>query len=511
MAHIFTHIIRRSFSPLGFLVFIVFSLETCFSILNPKRALCSEGLIEMGEKNRHYTLEQMPLERKNHYEKNVKIHHAFRTTISQKAGSTFEKIARTFVNDGVLIFPGYLSLETTKSLNDFFALNIKDKKEDPFTKLTTFGATEDVDLLSSPTLKEIIEDPFISHLIAYYLSRHPQIVSWRGYAQGPMVPINFRAWGGDFHYDLNSLLAPAPKIMILLNDVREGGQEMQVIKGTNHFHWRAQTYGESKFSFQEALHYGSKKSITKCYGPAGTLILFDSLMLHRGTRSLLSKRDVITISFGANRPERPFLTLKEPLHIPDHLILIEEEQDTDAIETQRLWRENLTTKSFSDLKPRCNSENLNVFRRFLSENYTNDLMCDTDQTLPLEEDSVRHGSVHLVLRIREGHFQESLRIKELFLESDIEEKYLGPYQEERLLNYVNDIKGQSEAYFLTLEEFVSALSKSQEPQKIRTHLIYLIELVNIGKGQSLKELINFYASYVYQDDKKWAEQKKNAN
>ena len=72
-------------------------------------------------------------------------------------------------------------------------------------------------------------------------------------------------------------------------------------------YWKGSRQKDANFSMEDALHIasgGSKElpGITRCFGPAGTVILFAGQGLHRAIHSKLAKRRVVTFRFKRNVP-----------------------------------------------------------------------------------------------------------------------------------------------------------------------------------------------------------------
>lgn len=118
----------------------------------------------------------------------------------------------------------------------------------------------------------------------------------RGYRQLKTTPVLYRAW--DYHQDLKTKGPYGEvKIMVLLNGVEGEGQAMRIMKSSHKYHWYAESQQQTKYTIDECLHYAKDNCATVCYGPPGTVVLFDTNALHSGHRNEHSERDIFTISY----------------------------------------------------------------------------------------------------------------------------------------------------------------------------------------------------------------------
>lgn len=372
----------------------------------------------------------------------------FQRELSEKLGKSFNNLAKQFEEDGVIILPGFFSKETMEEMQKFFDNQISLKKMDPLLNQASFnGAVDKESNLTDSKAKEVCKAvtswPVLS-VIGHYLGHPPVLANWRGYRLGPSEPVLYRAW--DWHNDQKR---KEVKIMVLLTDVNASGQAMQVIKGSHKHWWNVRTQADTKFNIDESLSLGSENNVTKCFGPAGTLIFFDTNILHRGARSMENLRDVMTFNFLPNKTEmalfpismsqenleadlknsyRGIALTREKINDPkaffietidtdevnnkyDNQKLITTEQDTSPAETIAMVEEYYETPTYEHIKPRYDPNKM-ALKDFFLENALNDLSADIDLEIRFGKGDVDRDIQFVVFRDRSPTSPASLRLKE---------------------------------------------------------------------------------------------------
>jgi hypothetical protein len=229
-------------------------------------------------------------------------------------GPKFKEIADRLDEDGVVIIPEYFSADSLENIQEFFHEQISKKQIRPFLEQASFNGGVDAKkaLSESKAMSDAIADPFFVTLASHHLGHPAVMANWRGYHLGEREPLLYRAW--DWHNDQKRAEI---KVMILLSDVSEEGQAMQVIKGSHKNWWKMDSQRDTKYSLEEVLRYGKKdpstQKVTKCYGKAGTIIVFNTNIAHAGQRNTHAPRDVITINYLANIEGMPIFP-SPPLH-----------------------------------------------------------------------------------------------------------------------------------------------------------------------------------------------------
>ena len=279
---------------------------------------------------------------------------------------------------------------------------------------------------------------FFFLLASHHLGNPAAIANWRGYRLEPRESLLYRAWS--WHQDQKR---SEIKIMILLNDVAEYGQAMQVIKGSHKKWWNMDSQRDTKYTLEEVLKLGNdpeNQQITKCYGRAGSVVIFNTNALHSGYRNLSARRDVITVNFLANIPGMPMFTppklhpdvaeknrgtfladatrmtegtkpldaLTEKMvddltndvdlqkRIQDRLSSLKvSEQDVPASEIQKIYAH---IPSFSDARPRFRGDNFDAFKTFLVNHVLDDFGPDLDLVIRLGDKDVKRDAALARLR-----------------------------------------------------------------------------------------------------------------
>jgi hypothetical protein len=223
-----------------------------------------------------------------------------RVELEKALGPNFAKIAHQLEQDGVVILSEYFSGDQLEKLQDFFEHQIEQKPIRPFLEQASFNGGVDAKtaLTESEAMSEALADPFFILLSSHHLGHPAVMANWRGYRLEPREPLLYRAWS--WHQDQKR---SEIKVMILLSDVNPEGQAMQVIKGSHHKWWKMESQRDTKYTLDEVLAFGNdpgKQQVTKCYGKAGTIIIFNTNVAHSGYRNLSERRDVITMNYLAN-------------------------------------------------------------------------------------------------------------------------------------------------------------------------------------------------------------------
>lgn len=338
-------------------------------------------------------LDEMSKEEQQYIANNETPHTTIRSRLIEKHGSDFQSLAQQLDDNGLLIMPELLTGETLQLLQVGFQKQIDQKPTDKHLKQTSFNATVDkIDKKLNETVAKLAEHKPLQALIQHYLGQENiALASWRGYRQEPRSSMHYRAW--DWHNDQKALGAYGElKIMILLTDLDKDGQAMRVMQGSQKKHWFMPTQKFSKYHFDEALSY-SKDTPTLCYGKAGTVILFDTNIIHSGFRNLSERRDVITINFVPALKNSPIMFSDQQLimnSLKDQTVsstvwaqlrrsTVTTEQTLSPDETAHMREAYYTTPKFEDAKTHFAFENDHInFVDFVKNAIQADLAADLD-------------------------------------------------------------------------------------------------------------------------------------
>lgn len=230
----------------------------------------------------------------------------FQSELCEVLGPQFTQITQALHDDGVVIIDQYFKGKDLEELQGFFESQIGKKPIRPFLEQASFNGGVDAKtaITESEAMSKVLADPFFILTASHHLGQPAVMANWRGYRLEPREPLLYRAWS--WHNDQKR---SEIKVMILLSDVKEDGQAMQVIKGSHHKWWNMESQRDTKYSLEEVVGFGNAdkddQKVTKCFGKAGTIIIFNTNMAHSGLRNLSARRDVITMNYLANIPGMP--------------------------------------------------------------------------------------------------------------------------------------------------------------------------------------------------------------
>jgi hypothetical protein len=344
--------------------------------------------------------------------------------LEEKLGDQFARIAKQFVTDGILIIQGLIVHEDLHELKDFFAQCIATKPLDQLVQQVSFSGPADwISFGSNSAARRIVYDPLLTALAEYYLGSPVRLAFWRGYRLLPRRPFLYRAW--DWHNDQKRAEI---KAMVLLSDVPSGGQAMEYIKGSHVHWWQIETQADTKYSMQEALSLG-RGVVTRCIGTAGTIILFDTNGIHRGTRSLHDTRDILAFNYVEDAERSPIFPLPDQLprrgsrsieeaHQPAipleaalrRLTVIGTENDSAPQDADQLVREYARTPRFAQQRNRYVRGT--SFREHIKSQLREDLHNDLDLPIRPQNGDVSRDIALVALRDGRDWNSESFSVEQ---------------------------------------------------------------------------------------------------
>jgi hypothetical protein len=225
--------------------------------------------------------------------------------VDQASRPDFPDLAEQLCRDGALILPSYFSGDDLKGMQDDFAR---------WTQNLVLPEDAKLDLTSSylpdsAALSKSVFDPFLMSLVRYYWGKPVYFAETSGTRLEPLEIADYSAW--QWHHDAKRMQV---KVMIVLTDVPDDGQRMFYLAGTHRlWHGVITSYEETRVPNEVADKYGAP---IECYGPAGSVVIFDTNGIHRGNRTLGSRRDTWTHNYTAGRGLSPLPGL-HPEVIPD--------------------------------------------------------------------------------------------------------------------------------------------------------------------------------------------------
>lgn len=268
--------------------------------LNPKRTHKFE--------NRYYAkVEDAPDDIRRFIQKHQLPNLEFRSRLRFLLSDHFSTLANTLSKDGLLILPEYLNSDKRNALVGYYDQQMERYgNHNEFLKQRVFSASSHLGISLDRNISQFLADDFILALLSDFAGGSIRLSDFRGYTTYARDDIKFRAW--KWHHDGGR--EPERKVMILLNDVLPDHGEMLFLKSTERW-WQGVTQKDANFTMEDALAIaGNTTNITRCYGKAGTIIMFTGQCLHRATRST-QDRSVLVFTYKRDAPEAALYPLPE--------------------------------------------------------------------------------------------------------------------------------------------------------------------------------------------------------
>jgi hypothetical protein len=340
-----------------------------------------------------------------------------------------------------------------------------------------------------------------------------KLADFRGYTTYAHEDFRFRAW--DVHHDGGR--EPERKIMVLLHDVEPGCQEMMYFKSSERW-WADETQKDANFTLSEALQLSKSKSITRCYGPKGTVIIFTGQGLHRATRGLKDrsvlvftyKKDVEGASFYPLQSIPPSVQRKISGSLVGHILRANESRinvlellkSVDPIEIDHLSKQALrgmvlneqdTTLTESDeiLKQYNSAPRVAAMRKLVFENtdlsesiveiFRNDVHSDLDLVVRDGNDDTYRNVLRVKLREYKSNSAATERLRQRLSEIQFKRFKLSELREYKnlLKSLANEVsnwdKSDYGAYLLCSDlEVAMAHCDAIEDLRVNVAFCYLI-------------------------------------
>lgn len=204
-----------------------------------------------------------------------------------------KKLVRELKENGIAALPNYFDRERM--------LEIVNKAQSCFAndELTDTNYRDGVlynrivkrPLHDIPEFLDLILDPYLLAVIRAYFGRRI-VLAESSLEQLP--PSDQVAGSYKWHFDIRGKQL---KMMIMLSDVGEDGQHFSFVPGT-HVRRSYLSQGESRFTDEDLKQNGWWEKVVNCTGTIGTVLLFDTNGIHRGTRKPTTTRENITSNFN---------------------------------------------------------------------------------------------------------------------------------------------------------------------------------------------------------------------
>jgi hypothetical protein len=452
-----------------------------------------------------------------------------RQALSAKLGATFQALGEQFVREGVLILPGFFDPEEVAAFQAVFNAEISKKTPHPFLRQAAFNAAVDSDGVEDASAKTIFsmsKNPNLQALIQYHFGKKSKLAAMRGYRQLPTQSVKYRAW--DYHQDLKTKGPYGEiKMMILVNGVTPEGQAMRLMKGTHQYHWHSAVQAQTKYSIEECLAYSTHHTATICAGPPGTVILFDTNVLHSGHRNDHSIRDIFTVSYTPDAKDAPvmsarFETEREATACLDFTPnpefwnkLVVDSTSLTPEETEHLKEEYEQTPSIEELKDRFNSSGTVDFKTHLLSAISIDLNADLNLRLNTgRTDTIRDNQLIAFRDVPPEHtqFQRlATKMAHFHIELNASCDILKMHDYACLASQYSTHENRSISHCaIFAADLAEALLRIDNRQILRTtlaylyftldHLIATLEIPPLALTQAAETVLKTYINVLYFDD-----------
>lgn len=218
-----------------------------------------------------------------------KIKHHLKNDIS-----VFEKYSKELNENGFIILPEYFSGDRLKKIKTVFEELLKEpcQFDDPEKEIQAIDRTL---FHRSEEISDIGTDPFLLGLIECYTGRPVGLFEVLAYRTGSIDIEDYGAF--QWHHDCKRKQV---KIFMLLTDVSEETQHTKYATKTQKIFHKMTHYEETRFTDEEAQKHAEKYggNIVIGGGKAGTVLIFDTNGIHRGTRALGGIRDHIAFYYS---------------------------------------------------------------------------------------------------------------------------------------------------------------------------------------------------------------------
>jgi hypothetical protein len=506
---------------------------------------------------RYYSsLFDAPVDIRNFIESHQIPNDSYKMALRSQLVPQFSEIGDALAKDGLVILPEYIDVTQLAAIQKYYEEQLTEfGNYNHFLKQTVFSGSSHNGITLDEEMSEFLVDPFLLSLVSDFSGGNVCLSDFRGYTTEQRADILFRAW--KWHHDGGR--EPEKKWMILLNDVEPDGGEMLFLKGTEHW-WLGTKQKDANFSMEDALAISKEDNgeprIIRCYGKAGTVIIFTGQCLHRATRSEDQTRSVLVFTLKRNVPGAAFYPIPSlapsvadrvkdsfegkclrinPTTSAEDISLnedgkafvnaqsikvletmVKQEQDIPPKETEYLLEKYNATATLSSAKLRFWSRGNTSPYHFIAKIFRTDVHHDLDLIVHDSNEDVPRD----VLRIRMREYQnDSLAMKRL--DKRCQNINLAPHclpdiaKLQGLLKKIYEMEMVHTPKLTPAKQFAKDLHDSlrhcDEVQDLRTNIIFIYLIYDyihdeLGihnefvSEQTLKSILNTYAAIVMIDD-----------
>lgn len=210
----------------------------------------------------------------------------------EKGNTQVQELSRKLTRDGICILPAYFS---TKEIGKLQKLAAQAFDNEIFSKSQTrngkvYNVVVQNPFMAVPELLPLALDDFLLTVIENYFQRG---IALADASLERLPPVDTTEGSYRWHYDIRGKQV---KAMILLTDVDEDGQHFTFIKGSHKR--RSHLFDHKSRISDEVANLYPKDCFVHGIGPAGSVVLFNTNGIHRGTRRLTYTRENLTVNFN---------------------------------------------------------------------------------------------------------------------------------------------------------------------------------------------------------------------
>jgi len=204
----------------------------------------------------------------------------------------YQHLVKELILNGIIVIPSYFAKETMEPI----AKEAVEAFTNPqLSKTITVGGKPYNTLINKPFhsvtgLVPLVKDPLIVAFVRGYFRRPDILLAEASLEHLPAVNTDEGSY--KWHYDLRGKQL---KCMILLSDVPPDGQHFSFVKGT-HVHRPIISRKDGRISDSEMECYDNSL-YTHGIGPMGSIVIFDTRGIHKGTRRNTHVRNNLTLNF----------------------------------------------------------------------------------------------------------------------------------------------------------------------------------------------------------------------
>jgi len=195
--------------------------------------------------------------------------------------------------DGIVIFPDFISGQTLKAMQDAFELRLRYQRwndVDGFEKTERYRHMVQDVLTLEQGFVDVAIHPIIKETLNHYIGPSFELVEAKGW-KSLVTTKDFHGWHGDAWYDQSKVnyIPREVKLAIYLTDVNTGFFEY--VKGS---HKKEAPHQYQTRDIQTSVN---PEQIVQAKGRAGTAFIFDTTGIHRQSYPILEPRNALFYNY----------------------------------------------------------------------------------------------------------------------------------------------------------------------------------------------------------------------